>query len=135
MNNKKIFNKKIVAFVISVFIFTVLAVPAITAAQSGPIDPISGFGLNYTDEIGLSTTDVRTTIVRVIRAILGFLGIAALIIILIGGVKWMTAGGSDDKVGEAQKYIGYGVIGITVIFVAYALTIFVFNVIFRATIQ
>lgn len=134
MKNKKLITKKVGAFVLSLFILSILATPVLVKAQDF-IDADTGFGLDYTGDIGLSDQDVRTTIVKVIRALLGFLGIAALIIILIGGVEWMTAGGSDDKVKEAQKRIMYGVIGLAVIFVAYALTIFIFNVIFRATVE
>jgi glucose uptake protein GlcU len=61
--------------------------------------------------------------------LLGILGIIALIIILIGGFKWMTAQGNEEGVTEAKKTISAGIIGLVIIFFAYAIVMFVFNVV------
>ena len=47
---------------------------------------------------GLADQDIRVTIARIIRVAMGMLGIIAVVIILIGGFTWMTAGGNDEKV-------------------------------------
>ncbi|OGF21050.1 hypothetical protein A2Y83_01815 [Candidatus Falkowbacteria bacterium RBG_13_39_14] len=60
-------------------------------------------------------------VASIIKVVLGFLGIVAVVIILIGGFKWMTAGGNEDQVGEAKKWIYSGVIGLLIILSAYAL--------------
>lgn len=91
------------------------------------------FGVNYGINAGLGTRDVRDTVVGIINVALGILGIVALIIILWGGLTWMTAGGNEEKTGQARKIIASGVIGLIVIFVAYALTTFVFGVLENAT--
>jgi hypothetical protein len=57
----------------------------------------------------------------------------AVVIVLIGGFKWMTAGGNDDQVGEAKKWIFSGVIGLAIILSAYALASFVINQLVTAT--
>ena len=103
-----------------------LAVPALVGAQDR-------FGIEYGTGAGLGTRDVRATIATIINVALGILGIVALIIILIGGFKWMTAGGAEDGVAEAKKSIGQGIVGLIVIFVAFAITKFVFSVLERAT--
>jgi len=69
----------------------------------------------------------------VINVIMGFLGIVAVIIILIGGFKWMTASGSEDKVTEARKLIVAGIIGLVIILAAFAITKFVLNQLLGAT--
>ena len=71
--------------------------------------------------------------VWVIRIALGFLGIIAVIIILLGGFKWMTAGGNEDKVGEAKKLITAGVIGLVIIISAFAIATFVLDSLITAT--
>lgn len=91
-------------------------------------------GLTYATDIGLGTKDVRTTISSIIRVAMGMLGIVAVVIILIGGFTWMTAGGNDDKVGEAKKWIFSGVIGLAIILSAYALASFVINQLVSATV-
>jgi len=49
----------------------------------------------------------------------------AVVIILIGGFRWMTAGGNEDKVGQARKTIFAGIIGLAIILFAWGITIFV----------
>lgn len=47
---------------------------------------------------------------------MSLLGIIAVMIILYGGFKWMTSGGSDDAVGDSKKIITAGIIGLIIIF-------------------
>lgn len=95
---------------------------------------VSGLGLEYGTELGLGTRDIRTTIASIIRTAMGLLGIVAVVIILIGGFTWMTAGGNDEKVGEAKKWIFSGIIGLAIILSAYALATFVINQLVSATV-
>jgi hypothetical protein len=108
-----------------------LAIPAF-ALDTGPIDTDS-LGLSYGEATGLGTTDVRTTIAQIIRVAMGLLGIVAVVIILIGGFKWMTAGGNEEQVGEAKKWIFSGVIGLVIILSAYALASFIITQLVTAT--
>jgi len=102
-------------------------VPAI--AMAAGVD----LGLNYATAIGLGTQDVRTTVSNVIKAFMGLLGIVAVIIILLGGFKWMTAGGNEEKVSEAKKLIISGIIGLVIILSAYAIAQFVVGAIINGT--
>jgi len=90
-------------------------------------------GLEYGAATGLGSTDVRTTVAQIIRVAMGLLGIVAVVIILIGGFKWMTAGGNEEQVGEAKKWIFSGVIGLVIILSAYALASFIINQLVAAT--
>lgn len=100
-----------------------------TATSIGTND----LGLNYGASIGLGSTDVRSTIASIIKVAMGLLGIVAVVIVLIGGFKWMTAGGNEDQVGEAKKWIFSGVIGLAIILSAYALASFVITQLITAT--
>jgi len=94
------------------------------------------FGLNEVNNglnNSLSAGDPRTIIGRIINVVLGFLGVIAVGIILLGGFKWMTAGGNEDKVSEAKKLLGAGVIGLVIILAAWAVATFVINQIYSAT--
>ena len=55
------------------------------------------------EAIGLATTDVRIIAARIIRNFFGLLGIVAVVLILYGGVFWMTAAGNEEKGEKAQK--------------------------------
>ena len=77
------------------------------------------------DTTALGKADLQTTIARIINVALSLLGIVAVVIILLGGFKWMTAAGNDDKVEEAKKLILAGIIGLAIVMSAWAIARFV----------
>jgi hypothetical protein len=104
------------------------ALPAFAAIRS---QVETGFG--YAARMGFGTEDLRTIIFSIVNVILGFLSIIAVLIILMGGFKWMTAGGNEEKVEEAKKLIIAGVVGLAVIFTSFAIATFVINQLMTAT--
>lgn len=64
-------------------------------------------------------------IVSVIRAIIQFILVVAFVLafimLLIGGIRWITAGGDEKAVGSARNMITAALIGLVVVLVAYAL--------------
>lgn len=119
-------------FVAGVLFASTLAITAPAhAANSTALtanDLFGGANYNGTDfagEAGLGSSDLPTTIASIIRVILSFLGIVAVVIILLGGFKYMTAGGQDQKVQDAKKLIIAGIIGLAIILSAYAIASFV----------
>ena len=87
------------------------------------------FGLGYAANVGLGTQEIRAVAANVINVLLGILGILALIIVLYGGFRWMTSAGNEENVAAAKKTIGAGLVGLIIIFFAYAIVLFVFNVV------
>jgi len=85
------------------------------------------------DAIGLGDKDPREIAASVIKVALGFLGIIAVVIILLGGFKWMTAGGNEDKVEESKKLITAGIIGLIIILASWGIATFVINSLLTAT--
>lgn len=90
-------------------------------------------GVKYGEKIGLGTGDIRDTIASIIKTVMGLLGIVAVVIVLIGGFYWMTAGGDEGRVETGKKWIFSGIIGLAIILSAYALTKFVFESLLSAT--
>ena len=76
--------------------------------------------------------DITLTVAKIVRQFLGLLGIVAVVIVLIGGFEWMTAGGSEENVGKAKKRIMQGVIGLALILSAFAVAQFVVNALTKA---
>lgn len=72
-----------------------------------------------------------TTIGEVVQmAIEGFLGLLAVIFVILmilAGYNWMTAGGDEQKVTKAKDTIRAAIIGLVIIVAAYAITFFVFK--------
>ena len=116
---------------LKVIALSLLLAMAVVPAVANAGDPI--FGLDYGTATGLGQKDVRQTVADIIRVALSLLGIVALVIILIGGFKWMTAGGAEEKVTEARKMIFSGIIGLAVLLSAYAITRFVLSQLAKAT--
>lgn len=107
------------------------ALPAVALAQLEE----SNFGFdNFASATNLGTdVPVVQTVANIINILLGFLGVIAIVLILIGGFKWMTSQGNEEKIGEAKKLLGAGVVGLVIIFVAYALAYFIVNQLANAT--
>jgi hypothetical protein len=109
--------------------------PAVVMAQVSPCGPgdTDPLCIKAGAATGLGNKDIRVTIASIIKTAMGLLGIVAVVIILIGGFKWMTAGGSEDGAAEAKKWIFSGVIGLAIILSAYALATYVINSLVAAT--
>lgn len=127
---KKLF-KNIVAFATILLVTAPVLSLALVLPVSADVNVWGPTDIN--NEIGLGTRDPRDIAANVINIILGFLGIIAVIIILIGGFKWMTAGGNEDKVSEARKLIVAGVIGLVIILASYGIATFVLSSLINAT--
>ena len=99
-------------------------------AQTLAADPL---GVDYGQYSGLSNQDVRISVARVIKFILGFLGLIFVILTLYAGFMWMTSAGNDDKVSKAKQILWGAVIGVAIVLGAYAITDFVITNLYEAT--
>lgn len=125
---KKTFMKGL----ISATMAAAMALPMLAMAQ-GAVTTDELLPPEIGTNIGTGTTDVRITIARIIRTAMSLLGIIAVLIILYGGFKWMTGGGSDEAVGDAKKIITAGIVGLVIILTAYAIASFVISSLVSAT--
>jgi hypothetical protein len=117
---KKIALTKISAISAAVMAFIM---PAIVFAEA---DLNSGLDTLKT-ETGMGGTELVPMIGGIINVIMGLLGVVAVLVILYGGFMWMTAAGNEEKVGKAKKLIIAGIIGLVVIFAAFAIATFVIS--------
>jgi len=102
------------ALVVPFFITPVLAQ---TNVDFGIDEVENGIG----GAMGDSNQDPREIIGRFIKFALGFLGLIAVGIILVGGFKWMTSGGNEEKIKEAQKLLSAGVVGLIIVLASWGL--------------
>ncbi len=105
----------------------------IVALAAAPVGTIINEGLNALTATGLGTRPLQETVASIINVFMGLLGTVAIVIILIGGFQWMTAGGNEEKVEKAKKLLGAGVIGLAIILTAYSITRFVIGNLINAT--
>ncbi len=62
---------------------------------------------------------------QIIGVILSFVGVLFLILMIYAGILWMTASGNEQQVAKAKGLLMNAVIGIVIVFSAYALTTFI----------
>ncbi len=118
--------KNLVSFGILSLVMGVVAVLQAHAA----IDP----GLNViNDEIQLGSEDPRAIVARIINTMMLFLGIIAVVIILLGGFKWMTAAGNEENISQAKKIMGAGIIGLVIILASWGIAQFILTKLISAT--
>ncbi|HLD34688.1 MAG TPA: hypothetical protein VJB62_02390, partial [Patescibacteria group bacterium] len=60
-------------------------------------------------------------IIGITNFVVSFVGPLLLLVILIGGVLYMTAGGEEEKMNRAKRVILAGAIGLVVVYGAFAL--------------
>ena len=77
------------------------------------IEPIEGAG------------NLTTSVTTIMNAIVGALALVAVVVVIMGGVKYMTSNGDAGKVKTAKDTILYGLIGLIVCALAAAIVNFV----------
>ncbi|MBU0649434.1 pilin [Patescibacteria group bacterium] len=92
---------------------------------AGAITP-NETGLGQTaDEAGLPKTDIASVIGSIIKTLLAVLGVIFFILLVYGGLLWMTARGNQEKVDKAKDALTNAIIGLLIILVAYAFATYI----------
>lgn len=74
-----------------------------------------------------SGVGVKALIIRIIKVILSLVGALAVVFFIYGGLIWMTAGGSPDKVKKGRDILTWTILGLVIIFTSYIILNFVFE--------
>lgn len=91
---------------------TQLPAPAADAVSVANTDPRFDALKTYTPSMMLRT---------VLNIMLGIAGVASFVILLWGGLQWILAGGDKEGTEKARKKITAALIGLAIVFSAYAL--------------
>lgn len=105
----------------------VLALPLVVAAgNAGGISNIKGQLDKFITPTGLSgNADLVTIIGAIVATILAVLGVLLVVLIIYAGFLWMTSQGDATKTKKSKDMIFQAIIGLLIIFAAYAITNFV----------
>jgi len=115
----------------------VLAVPAVASAAPAPgtVDIhgslCQGSNIDLQNNAGCPT-DVKegkfqTELAHIINILSIIIGVAAVIMIIFGGFKYITSGGASEKVTSAKNTILYAIIGLIIVALAQLIVHFVLN--------
>lgn len=72
-----------------------------------------------------ATDTLSNDIINILNVIIGAIGILAVGIVILGGVQYMTSSGDAGKVKKAKDTILYGIIGLIIVALAFAIVNFV----------
>lgn len=85
------------------------------------IAPAAVFGQNLVPAELSQTADPIKVIRGLIRLILVIAFILAFVMLIVGGIRWILAGGDEKAVGSARGTITAALIGLVIVLVAYAI--------------
>lgn len=118
-----LFDKKRFLLVCIFALFIFIATPSLVSAETyGAKKAAQTAGLD-TEKSGAS--GVNQIIGNVIGAALSMVGVLFFVLVVYGGVMWMTARGDEDQVQSGRSTIITASIGLVVILSSYAITSFV----------
>ena len=95
-----------------------------TLGQDATLDP-GGAGSTGCEEGGTNSSSVQrilTLVVNIFSIIVGFI---AVIMIIYGGVKYITSGGESSNISSAKSTIIYAIIGLVIVALAQVIVRFV----------
>lgn len=88
----------------------------------------SGIGLtSAANGCGDNGALVQKTLATVINLLSIIVGVAAVIMVIVSGVRFITSGGESAKVASAKSTLIYAIIGIVIVALAQAIVLFVLN--------
>jgi len=87
---------------------------AFAAAEDIDISPKGSF-------IGLGTLTIPNIVSGAIQLILVLAALIAFIFLIVGGIRWITAGGDKEKTAGAQKTLTSALVGLVIVFAAWAI--------------
>ncbi|MEK7673529.1 MAG: hypothetical protein AAB373_06625 [Patescibacteria group bacterium] len=119
MKSKKQFLKQaVIVFGLMIGAMTLLS--AFPGLAHGAI-LTDGDNLETVKEHTGNESSLRGLIKTMLNYFLGFLGFLAVIMIIYGGVLYVSSAGNDDSIGKAKKIIMYALVGIIIILLSFVL--------------
>ncbi len=70
-------------------------------------------------------SDLEKVFTNLVQSLLGLAGIVLFVLILLGGLKYITSGGDPKAMESAQKTITYAIGGLIIILLSYLILVFI----------
>ena len=106
----------------------IIATPMLALAQYSTPN-CGGFGVACG---GVFSGNISTIIIRIIQILLSLAGLIAVLVLIIGGFRYVTSFGNDDQVKQAKGMIINAIIGIIIIILSFVIVQVITNVLNRA---
>ncbi len=76
---------------------------------------------------GIPDTELSGIVARITDYVLGFVTIIAVLMLIWGGIKYLTAAGDEGATEEAKGIITQAVIGLIIVGISYSIVVVVVN--------
>lgn len=108
-------------FLTILLILGVLAIAVPTLAA----DPIVGGGGVLNNPIGGSDMKAEDIVLKIIKYLIGVLGVIALVMVVYGGFQYIYSAGNSERLQKARDTIIYAIIGMVVVILSLSILRFV----------
>jgi hypothetical protein len=113
----KNFSTHKAAQILSVAVGFVMILSPFVALAQFTVPCVGGFGV----PCHIGNNSLTDTILRIIQILLGLAGLVAVLILIIGGFRYITSFGNEETTGEAKKMILNAIIGIVIIILSFVI--------------
>lgn len=128
----KILVSLVSVLVFAAFVFGVLA-PAAALAQTAQQSTPTQYLEQTQQAAGYKKEELPTFIGRIIKWVLGVIGVILIVMFVYGGVMYATSAGNDERVESGKKIMIYAVVGALIVALAYVASDFVVRAFFQTT--
>lgn len=123
---KQISKAKVLAAVMCLAVVFTAVSPVSLPVYAGSKDEVQN-GADMANGGGGSNQNLPDIITTIINVMLFIAAALAVIMIIYGGIRYITAHGDEKQVKVAKDTIVYSVTGLIIAILAYALVTFIFN--------
>ncbi|MEW6408022.1 MAG: Mbov_0395 family pilin-like conjugal transfer protein [Patescibacteria group bacterium] len=115
-------NKKSIFFLFALFVILLFCYFVILP------NVLAQYGLEKAEGItGIAKGTIPEYVGGIINAVVGILGVILVVLIIYGGVMYMTSAGSEEKTKSARNILTYAIIGVVIVFASYIISKFVLS--------
>jgi hypothetical protein len=123
----KNFKKLAVTIFSFLILFQVFLASPVSAQLLNNTAGLDSMTIETKNAAGLGDMSIGQVVSSIIKVVLGLLSIIFLILIVMAGFKWMTAGGNEEQIKKSTATIKAAVIGLVIVLAAYTITYFIFT--------
>ena len=107
----KILKSKRNKIILSALVLVIMVFPLLASAGWNMPNKPNGLPNKALDEVIMDITDW----------VLGFAGIIAILVIVYGGLLYLTSAGNEDQMEKGKKTLMWGILGLVIIGISYAI--------------
>lgn len=128
---------RILLVILTIFTLAMFVVPHFILAQTpgvGGEEPNMREYFERTRDVAGGTVDpLEVVIGRIIKWVMGLIGVILVALFVYGGVVYATSAGNEDRIETGKKVMMYAIIGIVIIALAFVLTDYIIKALFPET--